>query len=60
MMNSVEEKSWKTNKIHTVNKIIPGIEIFSDKKCQVAFGFEYIYSKRLPFFEISYQKLKEH
>ena len=36
------DNSQKANKIFYFNQIAPGIEIFSDKKCKVTFGFEYI------------------
>ena len=34
------DKSWKTNETFYFNQIETGKEIFTDKKCQVTFGFE--------------------
>ena len=36
------DMSWTTNEIFYFNRIEAGIEIFSDKKNQVTFSFEYI------------------
>ena len=37
------DKSRTANEMFSCNQIIPAIEIFSDKDCQTALGFEYIY-----------------
>ena len=37
------DKSRKIYKMFCCSQIAPGIEIFSDKKCKVTFGFEYMF-----------------
>ena len=44
-LNSFLGKSWKLIEIVYFYEIETGIEIFSDKNCNVTFGFKYIYNR---------------